>query len=123
VSDQWYFRHAGTIHGPVSADELRRLARTGGLLAADLIWSAGVDASTAVPAEAALSLAVPVPAGRAGCESAATPVPDWVRDLAAVFAQGRDPGSLPHASFASWLADVRRAEENARPAKGPPPRE
>jgi hypothetical protein len=123
VSDEWYYTHGDEVHGPVSADELRRLARTGGLLPADLIWSAGVDASTAVPAEAALSLAAPAAADPAGSEPAATPVPEWVRDLADVLAEGGDPASLPHAPFASWLADVRRAEENARPAKEPPARE
>jgi hypothetical protein len=119
VVDKWYYTHGDEIHGPVSAAELRRLAHTGGLLPADLIWAAGVDASRAVPAEAALSLAAPTAEDREKAEPPATPVPDWVRDLRAVLAQGHDPAALPHAPFMSWLADVRRAEENAPPAKGP----
>ncbi len=41
MSDQWFYSHAAAVHGPVSGDDLRRLAHTGGLLPEDLVWPVG----------------------------------------------------------------------------------
>ena len=39
----WYYGRDGERHGPVSASELQRLARSGSLARQDLVWKAGMD--------------------------------------------------------------------------------
>jgi hypothetical protein len=117
VTDQWYYTHAGAVHGPVAGAELRRLARSGGLLPGDLVWPAGWQPRNGVPAEAALRFHETPPADPlAGIDS--PPLPDWLPELAAAQASGEDLAALPSPPPAAWLPDVSRAEES-----GPPTRE
>jgi hypothetical protein len=106
VSEMWYYTHANAVHGPVSADELRRLAWTGDLLPVDLIWAAGADPAAAVPAEAALSLSPPPLAKPVHAGPPPAPMPEWVHELAEILATVRDPAAMPNPPPASWLSDV-----------------
>jgi hypothetical protein len=40
---QWFYFRDGTAHGPFSPGEMRELARSGTLLASDLLWRPGMD--------------------------------------------------------------------------------
>jgi hypothetical protein len=117
MSEGWYYNHAGAIHGPVSADELRRLAWTGGLLPADLIWAAGVDPTAAVPAEAALALEPAPLAQPVHADPPTTPLPEWVHELAEVLADVRDATTWPNPPPTSWLSDVQPDERVVQPKR------
>jgi hypothetical protein len=108
--DQWYYSHAQAVHGPVSGDELRRLAQTGGLDPVDLVWPVGWEPLDAVPAEAALRFPKPPPVHPALGKPALPPLPPWLPDLAEVLRTGGDPQALPAPRPESWLGDVRRVE-------------
>jgi hypothetical protein len=85
MTDQtWYYHHAGTQNGPVTLDELQRLAASGGLDPEDLVWQQGmpgwVPASTvegllpkAEPAPPPAAPAAPTPPP--GSEQPASPKP------------------------------------------------
>jgi hypothetical protein len=110
VSDQWYFSHAGVVHGPVGAADLLRLAHAGGLLPLDLVWPAGREPGDGVRAEAALRFPDALPAG------VAPPLPDWLPELTSALASGEDLAALPSPPPESWLDDVGRAEKSPPPA-------
>ena len=40
MSSEWYYAHEGESQGPISLEELRRLADRGELLRTDLVWTA-----------------------------------------------------------------------------------
>jgi hypothetical protein len=130
--DQWYYTHAATIRGPVSARELRRLAQTNGLHTTDLIWPAGADQSRAVPAAAALSFpsqpveeaagsALPPTAlGKPTTPPALTPaveVPglDWLADVE----QGDAMLQSTIPVVVDWLEDIQQIEQSLQ---GRPPK-
>ncbi len=113
MSDQWFYSHAHAVHGPVSGDDLRRLAHSGGLVPEDLVWPVGWEPLNAIPAEAALRFPEPPPLDRAASEAPRPPFPSWLPDLAAALWSGADPATLPVPAAEAWLADVRRAENAA----------
>ena len=94
MSDTWFYTHAGTVYGPISTDQLLRLAATGGLRPDDRIWPESVDPSAAVLAEAALVFPSPVPAGTPRLPPTAS-LPEWVR-------------ALTDAVLEEWLVELRR---------------
>ena len=83
MSDQWYYSHAAGVHGPISGDDLRRLAHTGGLLPEDLVWPVGWEPLDAISAEAALRFPEPPPldpaAGQAPRPRVPLGCPTWPR--------------------------------------------
>ena len=42
MTSQWYYASGGKTFGPISAEELQELARSGGLSASDLVWREGM---------------------------------------------------------------------------------
>jgi len=126
MSDQWYYTHAGATHGPVSGLQLSALIETDGLAPDDLIWPAGVAPTHAVRADAALAFPPSAPVRPEDFQPAPPPPPEWLRELAEAFSAGGEVASLPPPSPASWLADVRLAEQARRPGDAvrgatPPP--
>ncbi len=113
MADQWFYSHAAAVHGPVSGDDLRRLAHTGGLIPEDLVWPVGWDPLNAIPAEAALRFPEPPSIEPVPGKPPPPPFPAWLPDLAAALRAGTDPAGLSTPPPASWLADVRRAEEGS----------
>jgi hypothetical protein len=107
---RWYYTHDEAIQGPATADELHRLAHTGGLLPTDLIWPENMDAAEAVPAEAAMVFGLPLaeepPAAGPAPASVRAPLPDWVRDSAAALGPPGNPGGLSTPPPSAWLRDV-----------------
>lgn len=57
MSDKWYFVRDGITYGPVSGQELKRVATAGKLLATNLVWREGMDKR--VPARAVKGLFEP----------------------------------------------------------------
>src|ERR1700676_594704 len=84
--DRWFYIHQGRTCGPVSGDELRNLAASGGLTPPDPIWRQDVPPGAAVPAGSALVffLAGGKPTPQAPPPLAyppSAPAPEWLRDL------------------------------------------
>jgi uncharacterized protein DUF4339 len=108
----WFYIHQGRTLGPADADELRRLAQTGGLEPGDPVWRQDADPAGAVPAGSVLVFflaggkATPPP--RAFPPS--VPAPAWLANLIDA------PKAVPVRAGPApdWLPDVRRAEETAR---------
>jgi hypothetical protein len=118
VSDQWLYSRRGRTFGPVSADDIRRLAETGEIGPDDLIWRRELDAASAAPAASVLVFFLTGGKPTRPPPPPAAPAPDWVTG----------PTDLPSPEAAAppdWLADVRRAEESASPPgpERPPPGE
>ena len=113
MSDQWCHTHETAIHGAVSADELIRLVRTGGVLPTDMVWRDGGDSAQAIPAQAALQLLKAAPTDPGEVAAARPPAPAWLPELAAALARGDDPASLPSPPPESWIADLCRVEESS----------
>jgi hypothetical protein len=122
VSERWYYEHGGRTCGPVSADQLRGLARCGGLAPEDLIWAEEIGRDAAIPAEAALAFpSSPPPDPLADLDlpaplaPSAGSAPDWLGDLADAQGEAGGPPAAPNAAPLDWLADVRRAEQRGGP--------
>jgi hypothetical protein len=125
---RWFYAHNGHTHGPVTPQQVKYLAATGGLMPEDLIWPEGGDASQALTAERALDFValrrlaqeagarpqMPRPAGTRDQlpgwldeiddlfrdpEQALGPVPDWLQEEPSA-------GALP-----DWLTDSADEEE------------
>ncbi len=77
MANEWYYTESGARHGPVSTDELKRLAAGGLLAPTDLIWKPGMSEWT--PASRAKELftrdAVP-PELPPGADGGPPPVPE-----------------------------------------------
>ena len=43
MATEWYYARGGRQNGPVTEDQLRDLARTGGLRGDDLVWNASMS--------------------------------------------------------------------------------
>ncbi len=113
MSDTWFYTHAGAVHGPVSTEQLLRLAATGGLRPDDRIWPESVDPAAAVLAEAALVFPSPVPAGTPRLPPTAS-LPEWVRALTDAGLDVPALESLANPPARAWLDDVRRLEQTPR---------
>lgn len=135
MMDGWYYTHNGQRRGPVSAEELDRLAADGALSPTDLLWRMGADRSTAVEAGTVIiTLAqttgyvpnrTPAPPESA-VPSTSAAVPDWladvkpvpdappIRDIASTdmdIALPDGAGSGTHAGpVPDWLDDMRQAQ-------------
>jgi hypothetical protein len=104
VSRNWFYTHDGQTHGPVTTDEIKRLAANHLLLPDDLLWPEGVDRDQAVAAGAALDYATPLPP--------TAPRPDWLDDVLKAELSGIQllpPSSIP---MPDWLDDIRTVELN-----------
>ncbi len=112
MSATWFYTHSGATHGPVAAEQLFRLAATGGLLPDDRIWPESVDASAAVLAGAALAFPSSIPVDSP--KTSAAPLPEWVRILTDAGLDIRGLESLPNPTPPAWLDDVRRLEQIPR---------
>jgi hypothetical protein len=116
MSDGWYYTHGNETRGPVSATELRGLAKIGALQPTDLIWPAASGLDDAVLAEAALSFPQTgdPAAPEAGAGRALTPAPDWLPSLTEAISSLPDQpaGSTPPEV---WLEDIRRVESPPPP--------
>jgi hypothetical protein len=108
---------AAAVRGPVSGDDLRRLAQTGSLLPEELVWPVGWEPLNAIPAEAALRFPEPPPLAPAAGEAPRPPFPAWLPDLAAALRSGTDPATLSVPAVEAWLADVRRSENPSSSGK------
>jgi hypothetical protein len=99
MAQSWFYRHGGKIHGPVSSEEIKRLARNRLIDAQDLVWPDDAVPAEAIPASAALDLAglAPLPGA----------TPDWLADVAAM--QRKGPIAPPTATDAipEWFEDLR----------------
>ncbi len=77
MANEWYYTGSGARHGPISTDELKRLAAEGLLAPTDLIWKPGMSEWT--PASRAKELftrdAVP-PELPPGADAGPPPVPE-----------------------------------------------
>ncbi len=84
MANEWHYAQDGARHGPVSTDELRRLAAEGALAPTDLIWKAGMQEWT--PASRARGLftgdTVP-PELPSGVDAGPPPVPQDERTVPA----------------------------------------
>ena len=102
--DRWFYIHQGRTCGPVSSEELRGLAATGGLTPPDPIWRQDIPPAAAVPAGSVLVffLAGGKPTPQASPPLAfppSAPAPEWLRDL--IDGRGRSPrGGRPSARLA-----------------------
>jgi hypothetical protein len=96
---QWYYSHDGATHGPFSEQEIKEHAARKVLLESDWLWQGDAQPRDAVQAGAALDFLQ--------ISSAASPVPDWLADLAAVESKGALPGPLPSEEIPEWLEDLR----------------
>jgi hypothetical protein len=106
VSRNWFYTHDGRTHGPVSTDEIKRLAASHLLLPDDLLWPEGLDRDQAVSAAAAFDYATPLPP--------TAPVPDWLDDIHKAELSGIQllpPSSIP---MPDWLDDIRTVEQGAQ---------
>src|SRR5438105_4757294 len=108
MAQSWFYQHEGKTEGPVSVEELKKLADEGLLKAQDMLWSES-HPQAAIPAEAALdfdNLTVP---GRAPTASAASApsLPDWLADVARSERKGPLPPLLPTTEAPDWLEDLR----------------
>jgi hypothetical protein len=114
VADRWFYTHKGKTHGPVSAEEIKRLAATGRLLPTDLLWPEGGDRKRAVLAVSAVSFEPADP-------PAPVAVPDWLADVAVV--ERSEPVAPPPKppAFLDWLDDVREVEGRGLPPAEPIP--
>jgi hypothetical protein len=104
VSRNWFYTHDGQTHGPVTTDEIKRLAASHLLLPDDLLWPEGVDREQAVSAGAALDYATPL--------LPTAPRPDWLDDVLKAELSGIQllpPSSIP---MPDWLDDIRTVEVN-----------
>jgi hypothetical protein len=113
VSRNWFYTHHGQTHGPVSTDEVKRLAANHLLLPDDLLWPEGVDPEQAVSAGAALDYTKPLPP--------TTPAPDWLDDVHKAELSGLkllSPSCIP---MPDWLDDIRIAEGQPQDKQEPPP--
>jgi hypothetical protein len=72
MTQSWFYRHQGKNYGPVSAEELKKLADKGLLDPQDMVWPDGKGPNEAFHAEAAVTFARPPAAGA---------LPDWLEDL------------------------------------------
>jgi hypothetical protein len=99
MAHSWFYQHAGKTHGPVSTEEIKRLARDGLIDARDLVWAEDAIPATAIPASAALDLS--------GLVLLPGTIPDWLADVAAMERKG--PVAPPSAAdgIPEWLEDLR----------------
>jgi hypothetical protein len=116
MSDKWFYQHANAVHGPVSAEQMLDLVERGGLVRDDLSWPESIEAVAAIPAESALKFPTAAPAETAALPRSPKPAPDWLPELAQALAAVQDLTKLPPPRPEDWIADVRRAEQSARPA-------
>jgi hypothetical protein len=94
--------------------QLRALIETDGLAPEDLIWPAGASPAEAIRADAALAFPTAVAVEPTAFQPAASPPPEWLRELKEALAAGGDLVDLPPPDAKSWLADVGRAEQKSR---------
>ena len=131
MADQWYSWHAGKVLGPVPREELYRLAMTGVLMPADLLWPQSGDPRDAVEVQAALDFSklpprVAAPAWLSDVQQAlqAQPVrivdvPDWVSDMeaaAAVTFSAPAPPAPPPQTPVRFKAPVAQLPPDQIPA-------
>ncbi len=119
MSENWFYSHAGRVHGPLSAEQLLGLAGTGALNPDDLIWPQSIDPVAAIPAASALAFpdAPPVPP----TSRPPSPLPEWVRALTEAGLDARALEGMRPAPPQQWLDDVRLDADSPRPAADPPP--
>ncbi len=120
--DRWFYIHQGRTFGPVSADELRNLAATGGLAAADPIWRQDIPPGAAVPAGSVLVffLAGGKPTPQASPPLAfppSAPAPEWLRDLIDGGETAEAAAPVAAVPPPDWLQDVGAAEQISHPLK------
>lgn len=110
MADGWFYTHGGKTHGPVSTDEVKRLAAAGTLLAEDLLWPASVPHQLAVAAGIALDFATLAPPKAA--------VPDWLSDVQQAEKPRSKAPSAPKGEPPDWLNGPGRVlrEPNAQPS-------
>ena len=84
----WYYAQEGRRNGPVSLEELRSLARSGGLKAEDLVWSSGMESWTSAASVPGLLPAAlpPLPVRAAASASRARRFPWKLAAVAAIVA-------------------------------------
>jgi GYF domain 2 len=114
MSDNWFYKRGGAIHGPVSAARLRALALAGGLSPEDLIWPQSAKVVAAVRADAALPFPSAAPAETTTSEPLPS-LPAWISDLTDTGLDVLTLESLPPPSAVDWLADVRDLEQAPSP--------
>jgi len=116
--DRWFYIHQGRTCGPVSSDELRNLAASGGLTPPDPIWRQDVPPGAAVPAGSVLVffLAGGTPTPPLAFPPSA-PAPDWLRDLIDGGEPAAAASSVAPVPPPDWLQDVGGAEQSSHPLK------
>jgi hypothetical protein len=102
MSETWFYSHEGRDHGPISTDELKRLAAAGVLDPDDMIWPAQVPHHQAVAAGAALDFAAlrrSIPA-----------LPDWLADVddTDLLPAPPAPGRKRLSDAPAWLAELEQ---------------
>jgi hypothetical protein len=98
MTPSWYYQQSGNTHGPVSAEEMKRLVREGRLHAHDLVWEEGTGPDQAVPADAALDFSA--------VTQATGPLPAWLADVELPDCKGPIPGLAATAEVPEWLAEM-----------------
>jgi len=130
MADRWLYRHAGSVKGPVSDEQLKQLAAAGQLLVTDLVWPDGGDPRRAVEAQAVLNFAaLPRPMEATGAwlgkvaQALATPAgstgptPDWMSDVKPPPASAASPApSAPVPPQAPPVPPVRPSAATAPPS-------
>lgn len=95
----WYYSHDNMTHGPFTAEQIKAHAARKMLLESDWIWQGDDNRKDAVPAAAALDFS--------RLPAVASPIPDWLADVADVATKGPAPGPLPSDELPEWLEDLR----------------
>jgi hypothetical protein len=99
MSGQWYYSHDGVTHGPFSEEEIQNRVAQRLLVESDSVWPAGREQKDAAPAPAVFDFSqAPAPV---------SPVPDWLRDIAAAQTTGPLPSPAPSDEIPEWLEDLR----------------
>lgn len=105
MTTTWYYRRDHETHGPVSEEQLKRLASEGLLDPEDLLWPEGSTQDHAVAACSALRFERP--------QERAAAIPDWLKGQ--IPAAGSTPeAASDEAAAIHWLADLINLESPLR---------
>jgi hypothetical protein len=102
---KWYYQKTGRTYGPWAIDGIKRLLAGGSLSGEDLIWADGTDPSSARAINDILAASQPAR------PTAASGLPDWVRDVAEIQSVAPTPPPASNERVPDWVEDVRKAEE------------
>src|ERR1700752_3522342 len=94
---RWFYTHAGTTHGPLSAEEMSARAAQGKIARTDLVWQEGSRPEDGMQAEAVLEIK----------EAEAAELPDWLEDVRACQKIGPEPPPQPNTETPDWIEDLR----------------